>query len=111
MTSRLLQHGLFVTTALLLLGCSEPQTEDPGEYRVQWVDKAGKTWFAPPVTPAPDDPIHQDHPEPGVVVIDRATRKKRILKDPSKFLQEQQAKGGPPRFLFVQETDTKTASP
>lgn len=93
---------------LAVLGCGSDPTPPPPPMLVQWVDKNGRTWYAPPVTPEPGDPLFEGHPEPKVVLIDRATRRKVAVSDPTKFLQEQQQTGGPPRWLFVQKEQQPT---
>lgn len=100
-------------TAILIvaglnIGCGENPIAAPPEMKVQWVDERGQTWFAPPVTPAADDPVLVQHPGAGVVLIDRATKKKVVVRDPSAFLQKQQQGGGPARWIFIQQPSETT---
>lgn len=94
-----------IIMTLCLLGCgSEDVIEPPAPLMVQWIDKNGATWFAPPVTPEAGDPLFEGHPEPKVVLIDRATRKKVLVANPREFLQTQQENGAAHRWIFMQQS-------
>ncbi|MFO0946180.1 MAG: hypothetical protein U1D30_09580 [Planctomycetota bacterium] len=94
----------FGVAVLLACGCAKEEPPKMVSHRVQWVDKQGKVWFAPAVTPAADDPVHQQHPEPGVVALDRKTGKRTVIKDPSAVVEQQRALPSP-RYIFVTEAD------
>ncbi|MGL5098212.1 MAG: hypothetical protein ACRDD1_21710, partial [Planctomycetia bacterium] len=65
----------------------------------------GATWLAPPKTPAPDDPIHLTHPKPAVVAIDRKTRKRVRVDDPTAVLKRRAKTGADDGLLFVRPAD------
>lgn len=96
--------GVFLAIGVLVGGCRQGEQPKLVSNRVQWIDKLGRTWYAPAVTPAADDPIRLEHPDAGVVAIDRSTGKRAVIKDPSGYLESQSTSPGR-RFVFVTETD------
>lgn len=87
--------------ALLVAGCSAASPPAESAVSVQWIDRNGATWFAPPVTPAADDPVHALHPDPGVVAVDRRTGQRIVIRDPSAFLRERRREGPDQTLILI----------
>lgn len=87
--------------AILVVGCapSEPPTSTP----VRWIDGNGEAFYAPPVTPKPDDPLHADHPDAGVVAFDPTRKELVLLEDPTATLNSIGSTGPPRQWIFFPE--------
>lgn len=96
-----MSRGRAALCALLVAGCSPALPPAESAVSVQWIDRNGATWFAPPVTPAVDDPVHTLHPEPGVVAVDRRTGRKTVIRDPSAFLRERWREGPDQTLILI----------